>query len=40
MAVDLRSQELLESVTIHDLLSAELPPVAARTRDDDAWQPH
>jgi Rrf2 family protein len=34
-------REVLESVTIHDLLYAELPPaVAARTHDDDAWQPH
>ncbi len=34
-------REVLEEVTIADLVSRRLPaPVAARTTDEDAWQPH
>jgi Rrf2 family protein len=34
-------REVFESMSIQDLVDARLPSVvAARTRDDDAWQPH
>lgn len=34
-------REVLEAVTIHDLAQQSLPKrVLARTRDEDAWQPH
>ncbi len=34
-------REVLEEVTIADLVARELPErVAARTKDEDAWQPH
>lgn len=34
-------REVLETVTIADLLSGRLPdPVQALTRDDEAWRPH
>jgi DNA-binding IscR family transcriptional regulator len=34
-------REVLERVTIQDLVDGELPSaVAERTREDDAWRPH
>ncbi len=34
-------REVFETVTIEGLAARELPPeVAARTEDEDAWQPH
>ena len=34
-------REVLEQVTIGALVARDLPdPVAARTKDEDAWQPH
>jgi Rrf2 family protein len=34
-------RDVFESVTIEALAAGQLPPgVAARTRDEDAWQPH
>ena len=34
-------RDVCEQVTIRDLATQKLPrPVAARTKDEDAWQPH
>ncbi len=41
IAVRSSLRDVLESVTVAGLANGELPPeVAARTQDEDAWQPH